>query len=137
MKAMLYDSPVKGIPTLQWGSDHEDVVRCAYEEKRKVKVATRGLVLDECGYLGCSPDGVVFEGDNGKGLLEIKCRYAARDLLLEDACLCVDIFCGSLGPDSRPSLKGTATVTTKYKAAWPRWAYHGATSSCGPVLACP
>lgn len=62
-------------PSIQWGKDHEDEAREAYE------IAT-GEIVDLVGFIhhptieffGASPDGLV--GDDG--LLEIKCPYSSK-----------------------------------------------------------
>ena len=36
-------------------------------------------------WLGCSPDGIIFESDIPVGRLEIKCPYSKRDMKLEEA----------------------------------------------------
>lgn len=55
---------------MQWGIDHEDEARKAYEEKTGNKVEEVGFVyMDENKRVGCSPDGLVGKA----GLIEIKC----------------------------------------------------------------
>ena len=103
VKSLLYDSVPETLPSLKWGREHEDDARKCYEAQQGCKVACRGLVVDKCGYLGCSPDGVVFHHDE-EGLLEIKCPYSARNMDLEEACLVVENFCCFLDADGRPCL---------------------------------
>ena len=69
-----------------------------------MKVALRGLVMDGCGFIGCSPDGIVYDG-NEQGLLEIKCPFSARQMSIENACLGLDNFCCALSADAEPSLR--------------------------------
>ena len=68
---------VQGIGTtaaMQWGTDHEDEAREAYEEMTGELVGLVGFVPHpEIEYFGASPDGLV--GDDG--LLEIKCPYSS------------------------------------------------------------
>ena len=69
---------VQGIGTtaaMQWGVDHEDEAREAYEEMTGELVGLVGFVPHpELEYFGASPDGLV--GDDG--LLEIKCPYSSQ-----------------------------------------------------------
>ena len=61
--------------------------------------------MAECGFIGCSPDGIVFDSAEGEGLLEVKCPYSARDMDVETGCLMLDNFCASLSPGGTPTLK--------------------------------
>ncbi|KAL3277310.1 hypothetical protein HHI36_012661 [Cryptolaemus montrouzieri] len=63
-----------GVKAIQWGRDHEkDGIR-VLEENRKVHVTPTGLWLDQCGFIGGSPDGLV----NDDGIVEVKCPYKLR-----------------------------------------------------------
>ena len=90
---------------MKWGRDHEEKAREDYAKKLKVNVASRGLMMAECGFIGCSPDGIVFDSAEGEGLLEVKCPYSVRDMDVETGCLMLDNFCASLSPGGTPTLK--------------------------------
>jgi putative phage-type endonuclease len=61
---------------MQWGIDHEDDARLAYEFSTDQHVEQVGFIeLDE--WIGCSPDGLV----NDDGLIEIKCPDSSTHLL--------------------------------------------------------
>ncbi|MDD5358312.1 MAG: YqaJ viral recombinase family protein [Candidatus Nanoarchaeia archaeon] len=63
-------------PAMQWGIDHEDEARTAYEFTQDCEVKQVGFVeLNE--WVGCSPDGLI--GDDG--LIEIKCPDSSTHLL--------------------------------------------------------
>lgn len=63
-------------PPMQWGIDHEDEARLAYEFSTDAKVEQVGFIeLDD--WIGCSPDGLV----NDDGLIEIKCPDSSTHLL--------------------------------------------------------
>lgn len=73
-------APVEHFTTaaMQWGTEHEDDARAAYEE------VTGTIVLDApfvkhptIPFFGASPDGFL---DDGKGLLEIKCPCSSTHL---------------------------------------------------------
>eukprot|EP00795_Rhopilema_esculentum_P011216 gene11216-21392_t len=59
---------------------HEKVACKQYEEKTRKTVTSTGLHLFQCGYLGCSPDGIITSKEmNGPGALEIKCPWKYKD----------------------------------------------------------
>ena len=64
------------ITSLKWGCDNEPIACQAYVEQeqrkgRKVIVKPSGLVLMQNGFLGASPDGVVWDETAGEqGLVE-------------------------------------------------------------------
>ena len=49
------------------------------------------LTVKKCGFiinpqwpwLGCSPDGIVFENDIAVGCIEVKCPYSKRDMTIK------------------------------------------------------
>lgn len=57
---------MSNIRSVQWGQIHEEVAVKQFEES---------LWLDECGFLGASPDGLV----NNESIVEIKCPYKYKD----------------------------------------------------------
>ena len=79
-------------PPLKWGVEHEPVAFKEYAESLAVshptlKVTKSGLWIDlKRGWLACSPDGLVWNGDKLVGILEIKCPYAAREMAPVEAC---------------------------------------------------
>lgn len=89
VKFFLYDA-VPSLPSLAYGVQHEDDARKQYihwceEHGRQVVVKESGLVLTAEGFLGCSPDGIVYEPrSQEQGLLEIKCPSSAADLSLKE-----------------------------------------------------
>ena len=104
--SLLHESIPSGFPALKWGRDHEAAAREAYCEAKKVNVALRGLVMEERGFIGCSPDGIVYDvNEQGQQLLEIKCPFSARQMSIENACLGLDNFCYALSADAEPSLR--------------------------------
>ena len=62
--------------TMQWGIDHEDEARVAYEFYENAKVQEIGFVQHQNLESGASPDGLV--GDDG--LIEIKCPNTATHI---------------------------------------------------------
>ena len=82
--------------SLLWGRDHEPHARDQY-----TKSLPEGWSVQECGvfisavdgFLGSSPDGLVFNGDKLLSCIEIKCPFSARDKSLFDACLQPQFFC--------------------------------------------
>ena len=52
---------------MQWGTEHEDAARAAYERRTGVAVEETGFVKHDALDAGCSPDGLV----DWDGLIEI------------------------------------------------------------------
>lgn len=77
-------SKIVTAPALEYGHTNEPFAREAYEKLKGVQVLETGLVVDiEKPWLGTSPDGIL---QDGKGIIEIKCPYKARDCKsIEDA----------------------------------------------------
>eukprot|EP00795_Rhopilema_esculentum_P010083 gene10083-18733_t len=64
--------------SIMWGQMHEDVAIKAYIEVTGNTVKPARLYLFLCGFLGCSPDGIIEEMSSGeKGALEMKCPTVA------------------------------------------------------------
>ena len=62
-------------PSIQWGRDHEDEARDAYEDATGELVDLVGFIPHPTiEFFGASPDGLVAED----GLLEIKCPYSTN-----------------------------------------------------------
>ena len=74
--------------SIMWGQMHEEVATEKYKELTGNKVTPAGLFLFPCGYLGCSPDGIIYEdkeeASNNKGILEIKCPWKHRNSTLDE-----------------------------------------------------
>jgi len=59
---------------IQWGKDHEDEARDAYElETGNVVTQCKGFPHPTIPMSGASPDGLIMDGEDIIGLLEIKC----------------------------------------------------------------
>ena len=67
-----------------WGQMHEDEACRKYIEESGNIVEPTGLHLFPCGYLGCSPDGIVYTKDSSKGVLEIKCPWKHKDANIDE-----------------------------------------------------
>ena len=77
---------VPAVPSIKWGSDHENAAFNEYERKmtqyhHNMKLRKSGFYIGDPAYLGASPDGIV-EDINGDlcGILEIKCPYSAANI---------------------------------------------------------
>ncbi|XP_065063851.1 uncharacterized protein LOC135690270 [Rhopilema esculentum] len=69
-----------------WGNMHEEIALKAYIEKTGNQVVQSGLQLFSCGYLGCSPDGIIIpkETSGSRGALEIKCPWKYKDNTIDE-----------------------------------------------------
>eukprot|EP00795_Rhopilema_esculentum_P015895 gene15895-7227_t len=68
-----------------WGQMHEEVALQAYIEETNNNVTSTGLHLFPCGYLGCTPDGIISSKDISRpGALEIKCPFKYRDSTIKE-----------------------------------------------------
>ena len=68
-----------------WGQVHEEVAIEKYIEVTGNKVEPAGLILFPCAYLGCSPDGIIYEeASKTKGIFEIKCPWGHRNSSIEE-----------------------------------------------------
>lgn len=66
-----YQKELDGIAALEWGKQHEEGARSAYEFSRGVHIAEVPFIFkDETFRLGVSPDGLV-----ANGIVEIKCPF--------------------------------------------------------------
>lgn len=68
------------IKAVKWGREHEHEGIKSLEEAQNCIVSPSGLWLDECGFLGASPDGLV--GENA--IVEVKCPYKYREASILD-----------------------------------------------------
>ncbi|KAJ8927706.1 hypothetical protein NQ314_019803 [Rhamnusium bicolor] len=66
---------------VQWGRENEASTIETFKVATGMEVFPTGLLLEDCGYIGASPDGFVGED----ALIEVKCPYKYKSVLLEDA----------------------------------------------------
>ena len=74
MMRYLYPKPFSNVAT-RWGQQCENFAIRDYQEAEGVEVAKIGLLLDDSGKLGASPDGCIQELNK---LIEVKCPYSLR-----------------------------------------------------------
>ncbi|KAI4455404.1 hypothetical protein MML48_9g00009794 [Holotrichia oblita] len=79
-KSIVESYDLSSIHAIQWGQEHEKTAIKCFEENTNLKVNATGLWLDECGFLGASPDGLI--DDNI--LVEVKCPYKYRNAVLSE-----------------------------------------------------
>ncbi|KAJ8965260.1 hypothetical protein NQ314_004250 [Rhamnusium bicolor] len=82
----LYDNLLEGynlnsVLAIQWGRENELSAIETFKAATGMEVFSTGLWLEECGYIGASPDGFVGED----ALIEVKCPYKYKSVSLEDA----------------------------------------------------
>lgn len=103
-------------PALRWGRKYEPIARKRYIahkklfNKQKVNVVDCGLFPSEDhAYLGSSPDGIVYlyDKEDSRKLLEIKCPYSARDKTIIEACKLSGFCCRYDEDTNEISLKST------------------------------
>ena len=73
IRAMLYSGNLS-TKEIEYGKTHESSASTQYELEKGIIVQKIGLYVhkDFC-WLGCSPDGIIDDPQEGKGLIEIKC----------------------------------------------------------------
>ncbi|KAI4455534.1 exonuclease phage-type/recb c-terminal domain-containing protein [Holotrichia oblita] len=64
-----------GVNAIQWGREHEAKAVEEFTAVTGLSVTPAGIWLDQCGYLGATPDGFVGDED----LLEVKCPFKYRN----------------------------------------------------------
>ena len=84
VQRILSAKDISHIPAVQWGINNENTARQEYIQKmsshESLKYIAVGLVVNPLyPHLGASPDGIVHCSCCGKGLIEIKCPYSAKD----------------------------------------------------------
>ena len=74
-------------PSLKWGNENESKAINKYKEIHKnIYPLKCGLVVSpKWPWLGCSPDGIILEGNRLVGAIEVKCPYHKRDMILQEA----------------------------------------------------
>ena len=80
---LLYTSLSPAVKALQWGREHEPVALQEYSRTlpSTLSLSKAGIFLDESGYLGASPDGIVVdEAGHSIKLVEVRCPFSARDM---------------------------------------------------------
>lgn len=61
-------------PAMEWGIEQQVFAQAAYEMKMDVEVQDVGLIIHpKIDLFAASPDGLVFDNGEGKGLVEFKC----------------------------------------------------------------
>ena len=59
-----------------------------------LSLSKAGIFIDESGYLGASPDGVIVdEAGHSIKHVEVKCPFSARDKTVKRACADSELFC--------------------------------------------
>ena len=78
-----FPKDLSNIPAIKWGTEHEAGAIDAYVRENRVIVKPSGLWLYANGFMGASPDGLVFEREWDRdpvGIVEVKCPYSMRDV---------------------------------------------------------
>ena len=71
--------------SIMWGQVQEEVAIEKYIEVTGNKVEPAGLILFPCAYLGCSPNGIIYEeASKSKGIVEIKCPWEHRNSSIQE-----------------------------------------------------
>lgn len=90
---LYYGKDISNVKGVRYGRDNESTARKLYEEMAKsngksIQTFPVGFVINPgAPFLGCSPDGVVFdENEKSFGLIEIKCPISKRNVSLDVAC---------------------------------------------------
>ena len=71
---------ISNCPPVKWGVDHEKQAIDTYQKLTGFQVAETGLWLFPDGYIGASPDGLVYIQGQLTGILEVKCPWRLRSL---------------------------------------------------------
>lgn len=82
---LFIDKNLANIPPIKWGTVNEKKAISEYEHEFGYHVKETGIWLFPDGYLGASPDGLVFDGDKLIGLIEVKCPWAIRRTLFSNS----------------------------------------------------
>ena len=78
------------------GRDYEPLALQEYSQilPSNLSLSKAGMFIDESGYLGASPDGVVVdEAGHSIKVVEVKCPLSARDKTVKQACAESKSFC--------------------------------------------
>lgn len=67
-----------GVKSIEWGKTHESIAIEEFEKANNSIVTKTGIWLHESGFLGASPDGLLFD-ENSSYCIEVKCPYKFRN----------------------------------------------------------
>ena len=117
----LHSKDLSNVAAIRWGREHEHVAFDRYaailpQRHRNLKLCKAGFYIGEPGYLGASPDGVLFSSSRREvGILEIKCPYSASNLTILEACQ----HCQSCNEDGSLLWTNLTTTIIKYRVQLP------------------
>ncbi|XP_067654064.1 uncharacterized protein [Haliotis asinina] len=103
IRHICYPTEVKfSNPATRWGCSHEVTARDTYEKLSSER--HHNFSVEECGlflsceypHLGATPDGIVDCGCCGRGSLEIKCPFCAKDDFVDNRIVYLEEVNGSL-----------------------------------------
>ncbi|CAI6359848.1 unnamed protein product [Macrosiphum euphorbiae] len=77
-KGLLGKYFVDGVKSIEWGKTHESIAIEEFEKANNSIVTKTGIWLHESGFLGASPDGLLFD-ENSSYCIEVKCPYKFRN----------------------------------------------------------
>lgn len=77
-KGLLGKYFVNGVKSIEWGKTHESIAIEEFEKANNSIVTKTGIWLHESGFLGASPDGLLFD-ENSSYCIEVKCPYKFRN----------------------------------------------------------
>jgi len=80
LKSLFQPPNLPKIKPTMWGRDHEKSAIDQFTKDYGTEVKPTGLWLDECGYLGGSPDGLIGK----QGICEVKYPYSYRECDLQE-----------------------------------------------------
>ena len=92
LRSICYPETTKFVSVqTEWGCSHEKTALEAY--KTSLMCSHSNVTLEPCGFficvdephLGATPDSLLCCVCHGQGIVEVKCPYSARDLLLSEA----------------------------------------------------
>ena len=79
-KSFWEPNDISSCPPVKWGIDHEKDAIEAYKKQTGYDVKETGLWLFPNGFIGASPDGLVYINGQLSGILEVKCPWRLRYL---------------------------------------------------------
>src|SRR5699024_6360359 len=75
---LITGTDVRAAP-MEHGKYNEGIARSLYIKKTNNKVFKNGLIVHPLApHLGASPDGIIYNNEEGYGVLEIKCPYSKK-----------------------------------------------------------
>ena len=104
---LLYTSVSPSVSALQWGRDHEPDALHKYRQTLSddMTLISASFYVDQCGFLGASPDGIVIDAsEKAVCLVEVKCPFNAQEKTVEEACSDIKSFCSTIC-EQQPCLK--------------------------------